>query len=554
VTTPRPRGRVAAGALSGLLAAGVALGVAELAAALAGGNASPVIAVGGTLIDAAPVWLKEFAISTFGTNDKPVLLGSVLGVLALLAALAGALAVRRPVVGLVGVGLLGVVGAVTAVGRPASSALAAVPSLVGAVVGGLALLALLSPLRPRASAVEDSRAVADPGTPDTAGERRGPPAVSGSTRLDRFTERLGRTDRKGAGVDRRGFLVTGVGVAVIATASGALGRAALARRFDASASRAAVTLPGAASAARPVPAGADLKVPGVTPFVTRNGDFYRVDTALVVPQVSTEDWTLRVHGMVDRELELTFDELLDRRMVERDITLTCVSNEVGGPYAGNARWLGTPLAALLEEAGVRRGADQILSRSSDGMTLGTPTSLVMDGRDALLAVGMNGEPLPTEHGFPVRMVVPGLYGYVSATKWLVDLELTTYDAVDAYWTKRDWATDAPIRTMSRIDTPRPLQNVTAGRVPVAGVAWAQHRGVRGVEVRVDKGPWHGARLAPVPGEDTWRQWVWEWDAPPGTHTLEVRARDGTGETQTSRRTNPFPSGATGWHSTVVRVA
>ena len=274
-----------------------------------------------------------------------------------------------------------------------------------------------------------------------------------------------------------------------------------------------------------------VDLPGLSSFYTPNRDFYRVDTALVVPRVAAEDWRLRVHGRVRRELELDFGQLLARPLIERDITLSCVSNEVGGRYVGTARWVGAPLAELLREAGVEPGADQLVSRSADGFTVGTPTAVVLDGRDAMLAVAMNGEPLPLTHGFPVRMLVPGLYGYVSATKWLVDLELTSFGDFDPYWVRRGWARQAPVKTMSRIDTPRPLARQPAGRVAVAGVAWAQHRGIRRVEVRADGGPWRPARLAAEHSPDTWRQWVWPWEATPGRHTLEVRATDGTGATQ-----------------------
>lgn len=508
-----------AGAVAGLVAAGVALGVAELVAAFVGETSSPVVSVGGTLVDASPVWLKDFAITSFGTNDKPVLLASILAVLVALAAATGMVAVRRPVVGFLGVALLGAVGALAAATRPTAGASDVLPSVLGALAGMAALALLLRRLRAPGEAV--------------GGAVRGPEVVD---------------------FDRRGFLVTTLGVAAVGVASGAVGRSVLTRRFDVSASRAAVRLPVPASAAAPLPPGTDLRLADLSPFRTPNGDFYRVDTALVVPQVATADWRLRVHGMVDHEIELGFDELLARPMIERDVTLTCVSNEVGGPYVGSARWLGVRLADVLREAGVHPDADQLLSRSADGMTIGTPTAVVMDGRDALLAVGMNGEPLPAKHGFPVRMVVPGLYGYVSATKWVVDLRLTRFADVDAYWVARGWARRGPIKTMSRIDRPRPFQKVHAGQVAVAGVAWAQHRGVERVEVRVDGGPWQQARLAPVPTVDTWRQWVWTWDAPPGSHTIEVRATDRTGATQPERRADPFPSGATGWHSTVVNVA
>ncbi|NEE22067.1 molybdopterin-dependent oxidoreductase, partial [Streptomyces sp. SID7499] len=334
--------------------------------------------------------------------------------------------------------------------------------------------------------------------------------------------------------------------------SASRGRGAVASRRD-------VVLPAPASPAGPVPKGAGLRIPGVSSFITPNGDFYRVDTALVVPKVDATAWRLRIHGKgVTRPVTLTFDDLLRRALVERDITLTCVSNEVGGPYVGNARWTGVRLADLLAECGVEppsRGgpADQLVARSVDGMTLGTPVEEVMDGRDALLALGMNGEPLPFAHGFPVRMVVPGLYGFVSACKWLTEIELTTFDAYDPYWVERGWARRAPVKTGSRIDVPRPFARPKAGTVMVAGVAWAQHRGIDTVEVRVDDGPWQKARLAAEDTGDTWRQWSYAWPATRGGHTLTVRATDRTGQVQTGKRTRTIPDGASGRHSVVVTV-
>jgi DMSO/TMAO reductase YedYZ molybdopterin-dependent catalytic subunit len=338
---------------------------------------------------------------------------------------------------------------------------------------------------------------------------------------------------------------------VAAFAAGGAG-AVLARRFRADASRAEVLVPQPASSAA-AQTGADLSVPGLGPFFTPNDAFYRVDTALIVPSVPAEDWRLRIHGMVDREIELGYEELLSRTLIERDITLACVSNPVGGPYVGNARWVGVPLRDLLDEAGVHAGADQIVSRSADGFTAGTPTAVATDGRDAMLAVAMNGVPLPIDHGFPVRMIVPGLYGYVSATKWLVDIELTTFAAYDPYWIQRGWAERAPIKTMSRIDTPSSSRPVAAGTVPVAGVAWAQHRGIERVELRVDQGPWLEAELGSADTLDTWRQWVVRWDAAPGGYVLQVRATDGDGELQTSERAEPFPDGASGYHTVAVNV-
>ena len=354
-------------------------------------------------------------------------------------------------------------------------------------------------------------------------------------------------------LDRRRLLRTGVLAAGAAATSGLIGQY-LVRRADASESRAAVRIPTPVDAAPPPPSGADLHVPGLGPFITPNDRFYRIDTALFVPSVNAEGWSLRVHGMVSREITLDYRQLLERPLMERDVTLACVSNEVGGPYIGNARWIGAPLKDLLEGAGVDIGATQLVSRSADGFTAGTPTAIVMDGRDAMLAVAMNGEPLPLAHGFPVRMVVPGLYGYVSATKWLVDLELTTFGAFDPYWIERGWARQAPIKTESRIDTPRDGAKVRTGEVAVAGVAWAQHRGIERVEIRVDGGSWAEADLAQEDTVDTWRQWVYRWNAPMGEHTIAVRATDGTGDVQSATPVPPFPNGATGDHTIAVHVA
>ncbi|MGW7415619.1 molybdopterin-dependent oxidoreductase, partial [Streptomyces sp. NPDC054863] len=360
--------------------------------------------------------------------------------------------------------------------------------------------------------------------------------------------------------DRRAFVVAASAVAAASAGAGLLGRRLNSgRQADAAAARSRIAIPAPAERARPVPSGAELRVPGLGPLTTPNRDFYRVDTALVVPRVDATRWRLTIHGKgVTRPLVLSYADLLRRPLIERDTTLTCVSNQVGGPYVGNARWIGVRLADLLREAGVRPPsgggpADQLVARSVDGMTLGSPVETVLDGRDALLAVGMNGEPLPFDHGFPVRMVVPGLYGYVSACKWLQEIELASFDDFDTYWVRRGWAREAPIKTQSRIDTPRPFASPKAGTVTVAGVAWAQHRGIARVEVRVDGGPWQDARLATETSRDTWRQWRWPWPATPGSHTLEVRATDREGSTQTERRVGTVPDGATGLHSVVVSV-
>jgi DMSO/TMAO reductase YedYZ molybdopterin-dependent catalytic subunit len=506
------------GGLIGLLAAAAALGVAELIAGVTGIAGEPVIAVGGAAIDLTPIPVKDFAIQHFGSHDKTVLLTGIYVTLALFAIVTGILSRRRIGYGLAGLGVFAVLGVAAVLTRPFSSPVDAVPTVAGVAVGALVMVLLV----------------------------RAAPAQAG------HRESVIPATEPGRAPDRRRFLLTAAGAAALAVGGAGAGQALLSR-FNVSAARAGITLP-APAVTGPRPAGgAELTVPGISPFTTPDRSFYRVDTALSLPQVPPEHWHLRVHGLVERELDITFDQLLKRPLTEADITLACVSNQVGGPYVGNARWLGASLAALLREARVKRGADQILATSADGWTCGTPIQTVMDGRNALLAVAMNGQPLPVAHGFPARMMVPGLYGYVSATKWVVDLEITTFAAAKSYWVQRGYSTRAPIKTESRIDVPRPLAQVKAGRTAVAGVAWAPHRGIDAVQVRAGNGPWNQARLAPVPGIDTWRQWVWEWDAPRGLHTLQVRATDGTHATQPSRRVPIFPNGATGWDTVTVTV-
>ncbi len=546
-------GAIVVGGLIGLLAAAAALGVAELVAGFTGIAGEPVIAVGGAAIDLTPIPVKDFAIVHFGSHDKTVLLTGIYVVLALFAMVTGILARRRIGYGLAGLGVFAALGVAAVLTRPVSSPADAVPTVVGVIVGALVMALLVraapAPAGQRGeNVVSTTEPVVVPSgpAPQSGGARSGGPG-SGAPGPGAPAGHA-----PGGAPDRRRFLLTAAGAAALAVGGAGAGQALLSR-FNVSAARSGVTLPAPAVTGPRPPGGAQLAVPGISPFTTPDGSFYRVDTALSLPQVPPETWHLRVHGMVERELDITFDQLLKRPLTEADITLACVSNQVGGPYVGNARWLGASLAALLREARVKRGADQILSTSADGWTCGTPIQTVMDGRNALLAVAMNGQPLPVAHGFPARMMVPGLYGYVSATKWVVDLEITTFAAAKSYWVQRGYSTRAPIKTESRIDVPRPLAQVKAGRIAVAGVAWAPHRGIDAVQVRADAGPWNEARLAPVPGIDTWRQWVWEWDAPHGLHTLQVRATDGSHATQPSRRVPIFPNGATGWDTVTVTV-
>ena len=540
-----------AGAACGVLAAGVALGTAQVTAGITGPAGSPLIAVGGAVIDLTPVPVKDFAIAHFGGRDKQALLAGIVVLLAAAAVLAGLLALRRrwPALGVLAV--FGAAGATAALTRPGASAADAVPTLAGVAIAGLALVMLA---RAAGAAFPLPAGPGDRGRPGSAAPADAGIQEAGRQEAGRQEAGSQAASRPGAGgwPDRRRFLAAGAATAAAAAVAGAGGQALLGR-FSVASARAGVRLPAPAVRAPAVPAGTVLAVPGLTPFFTANARFYRVDTDLVLPQVPPDTWTLRIDGMVSRPVEVTFAELLRLPLTEADITMACVSNEVGGPYAGNARWLGAPLAALLRQARPRAGADQVLSTAADGMTISTPLTAILDGRDALLAVGMNGQPLPVEHGFPARMVVPGLYGYVSATKWVTRLTVTTFARQSAYWTQRGYAAQAPIKTESRIDVPRPLAQLPAGKTAVAGVAWAPSRGISAVEVSADGGRWHAARLAAADGIDTWRQWAWTWDAAPGLHQLRVRATDGAGTTQTPREAGVFPDGASGWDSVVVTV-
>ncbi|GAA4194052.1 sulfite oxidase [Streptosporangium oxazolinicum] len=552
-----------ASALIGLVSGAVAVGISLLVAGLVKPSAFPVVAVGNSVVDLTPAPLKEWAIRTFGESDKTVLLAGILLILAAIAAALGRAAVRDLRYGLAGLAAFGLIGVVAVLTRPGSGLMDVLPTLAGVGAAAYALRRLVrqalvpveAPAEPyrsvsggadavgAAGAAHDTGSALSTGQPQEPGEHHAsstPPVMRAGNDLYAF--------------DRRGLLTGALGGVALAGVAGVAGRA-LSGRAEVSAARGGITLPRPVKPLAPLPAGVDFRIKGLSPFVTPNNDFYRVDTALVVPQVDPRDWTLTIHGMVDRPVELTFADLMKRAVVEADVTLCCVSNEVGGPYIGNARWLGVSLAGVLRDAGVQKDADMLLSTSADGWTAGTPVDVVMDGRDSLLAFGMNGQPLPVEHGFPVRQVVPGLYGYVSATKWVTDIKVTRFDRDEAYWTPRGWSAKGPIKTESRIDLPRDGATVPAGKTVVAGVAWAQHKGIDAVEVRIDQGPWRQTRLAKAPTADTWRQWVLDdWDATPGSHTIEVRATDATGYTQTGDRAPITPNGATGWHTITVEVA
>ncbi|OUZ09975.1 oxidoreductase [Aeromicrobium sp. PE09-221] len=489
----------------GVIAATAGIGIGHLVAALTNPSASPVLSIGSAVIDATPTPVKEWAVATFGTSDKIILIGSVaLGTL-VLAGLGGVIAARRFSIGaLVLIALVALAGA-AALTRPAATVADLLPALA---TGVMALAALWWLVRER-----------DPANAESGG-----------------------------GPTRRRVLTGGGAVLVAAVLAGAAGEAIIrgSRRLG------DIVLPRPSDPPPPLADGLDIE--GISPFRTPTEDFYRVDVNLSVPVVDVDDWALTIDGDVARPYTITWDELLEMDMIERDITMTCVSNEVGGGYVGATRWLGVPLTDLLERAGIGSRADQILSTAVDGFTISTPLAIATDGRDAMVAIAMDGEPLPREHGFPARLITPGLYGYVGATKWLERLTLTTYASDRAYWTERGWDIDGPIKVSTRIDTPRGLAELDPGDLVIAGVAWAQHRGVEGVQVRIDGGEWTDAELGPDAGVDYWRQWYLPWKAGSGRHTVQARCVTDDGEVQTAERAGPFPNGSSGIHDIVVRVA
>ncbi|MBS1673173.1 MAG: molybdopterin-dependent oxidoreductase [Actinobacteria bacterium] len=505
-------------AVAGAVSGAVFVAVAELTAFVAARDASPLLAAGSFVIDIVPQWAKELAIELFGANDKLFLLVTLgIGVL-LAAAAAGLLERRYRWAGVAVFAVAGAAGVLAALTRAGATPLSALPSLIGAIAGCVFLRMSIAALR-RWRARGASEAPGD----------------------------------RGSGPDRRRFLLLTAlgGISAIVVGTGA--RIGTMATTSVASVRKALHLPEPLTRIT-VPAGAELDIPGLSPLFTPNADFYRVDTALTVPSLAPADWRLTLDGMVGKRVELSFDELLRMGLREYAVTLTCVSNQVGGDLVGNARWLGVPVREVLALAAPAQGADMVLSRSIDGFTASTPLGSLTDpDLDAILAVAMNGEPLPPEHGFPVRMVVPGLYGYVSATKWLTRMTVTTFAKDQGYWTPRGYSARAPIKLSSRIDTPRIDKEIAPGTARIAGVAWAQTVGIERVEVQIDGGSWQTATLSAPVSDDTWVQWFLDWNATSGSHTLVVRATDRHGRMQEQARTPIAPNGSTGWQSTVVRV-
>ncbi|WCD92312.1 molybdopterin-dependent oxidoreductase [Microbacterium sp. nov. GSS16] len=509
-------------AIAGVVSGLVFLAAAELSALLVARDASPVLAVGSFVIDVVPQPLKEFAISTFGEFDKIALLIGLGLAVVIASSVAGILQLVRPPLGVIALGIAGTLSVAATTTRAGVTPLAFLPPVIGAVAGCVALIFLCKRL------ISWQRAAVAP--------------------------EAGAAPADGVTIDRRRFFALAGIAGASALIVGITARAVNAATASVAAIRKGLRLPAPRSSVT-IPEGAELEVPGITPLFTPNSDFYRVDTALTVPTVDPATWRLVIDGMVDKRVELTFDQLVEVGLDEYAITLTCVSNVVGGELVGNAMWLGVPIRDVLQLAGPHTDADMVLSRSVDGYTASTPLSALTDeGLDAIFAVGMNGEPLPLEHGFPVRMVVPGLYGYVSATKWVTELKVTTFEKDEAYWTPRGYSAEAPIKFSSRIDTPKIGKRVAAGRIPIAGVAWAQTVGIEAVEVRIDDGDWQRADLSTPINTDTWVQWMLEWDATPGTHYVTVRAINKDGEMQVEESAPIAPDGSTGWQRSLIAVS
>lgn len=519
-----------AAAAAGAIAAAVTLGVGELVAALVPGAPSLVIAIGDLVIDLQPPGAKDLMVSLFGESDKLVLNLVIVVAAVLIAAAVGVAARRRWSWGVIGFLIAGGAALIAAFRQPLTDRLLAVITVVVAVTAGLVVLRWLLGLTRPAWAPAGS----------------GVGGVGGAGAMTSMPD-----------WDRRGFLIAGGAATAVAVVAGALGRSLLEGRVTGPSPDDALPPATAGGSPRPVPSlppGTELAVDGITPLVVPNDRFYRIDTALLVPRVDAAAWSLTVKGMVDQEVRLTYDDLRGMPLFDQYVTIACVSNDVGGDLVGNALWTGVHLRDVLAMAGVQEGATQIVGRSVDGFTAGFPTAWAMEPtRDPMIAIGMNGDPLPVDHGFPARLIIPGLYGYVSATKWLGEIELTTWEGYDAYWVPLGWAKEGPILTQSRIDTPHAGSTVAPGPVSIAGVAWAPDRGIERVEVKVDDEDWVPATMSTPLSDATWVQWLRVWDAAPGDHTILVRATDGTGEVQTADITRPAPDGARGHHTIAVRV-
>jgi len=558
------RNRTRAG-VAGVVGAVVAFGIAELVHGLYPPVPSIFVSLAQRIVELTPGTLVTRGIELLGTADIPTLIACLLMGTVIVAALIGNLAVEHPSLASLGVAILAAIAVAAALANPFVEALPTVITIVVALLAGSAITETLL------------RAAGLRSTPESMGEPL-PAGSPGSALSPAARSREAGTD-EGTSVGRGGFLLLGGGAAVAGLAAAGIGRLLAGSAQEVAGRPRRLSLPdtpekkasgkgdgaqgGAGRAAthdtlpRP-PADASIDVPGMPDLITPTSSFYLIDTELVSPRIDVNNWKLSVKGAVENPVEFSFKDLLGMPTREADITLSCVSNTVGGGLVSNGRWTGVLLSDVLAEAGVSRekvtsASRQLVGRSVDGFTTGFKTDIALDGRNAIVAFGLNGSELPTKHGYPVRLVIPGLYGYVSATKWLTELELTNWN-FDAYWIQRTWSKEGPVKTQSRIDTVQDGDNLSPGKNPIGGIAWAPHRGIEKVEVSTDGGEtWNTARLARQLAEDTWRQYVYDWNATPGDHTIQVRATDGAGETQTAAQAPPHPSGATGYHTIEVSV-
>lgn len=551
-------------AAAGVISAGAALAIGELMSGITNRVTSLVIGVAEAMVDWTPGFIARWSIDLFGEHQKTLLVWGIVIISLLVAAVVGRAALRNRGIVLMVFAAFGVVGGVTAARVPSASAgMAWLTAILAAAAGAGLLLLMIKLLQSTAPAERPNTA-----WPARNKERRQFIRLAGSAGLgaiaawmggdwlrNRFNVNAAREQAAAAISTAQNEVARNSTATPAATAAPTATSAA-----EAAAPAVAETAPTATATAEAAANGAtaisfDSVVDGITPLVVPNDEFYRIDTAIIVPQVDPDSWSLKIKGMVDNPIELTFADLLERASSEEAVTLSCVSNPVGGDLVGNAVWLGVPLQDLLDEAGVQAGATQIFSRSVDGWSCGFPTAVLDDpDRVAMVAVAMNGEPLPTAHGFPARLVVAGLYGYVSATKWISEIELTTWEDEDGYWIPRGWSKLGPVKTQSRVDVPRNGRTIDAGPQVIAGIAWAPHTGIDAVEVSIDGGEWQTAELIVEQTVNSWRQWKLDWDAPAGQHQIAVRATDSTGYTQVPERTAVSPDGATGHHTINVRVA
>ena len=495
----------------GVIAVGIGIFVGELTSNFHSAWKSPVDTLGNWIISVIPHSVESIAITLFSTHDKGFLVASILIAALLLGGIAGDLLLRsKREIAFAIIGLETTFGVITVIARPHAGITAIAPSLISGLATSLVLYFALG------RAKEEQ------------------PQVISPSELKSRRQVL----KYAGGAGALGGLMLLSGQSVKTHSLNVI-------------KRLAIKLPKATHPLPDLPTDPASSIRGLSTLITPNNEFYQIDIAINAPIFDVEAWTLTINGLVKNPITLTYADLLKRPLFELDDTMSCVSNPVGGPLVGNVRWLGCRLDDLIREAGPLSSSDQILSSSSDGFSAGFPLDL-LDGRDAMIAVGMNGQPLPIKHGFPARVIVPGLYGYVSATKWLTNIELTRFDIKQGFWISRGWSQLGRIKMESRIDYPQDGAHVPVGTFRFAGVAWAPLAGIASVQLAID-GLWKNATLGPSLSGTTWRQWWFDWDTTAGKHVVEVRAISVSGEVQTKQLADVAPNGASGWHTIHISV-